>query len=281
MIKTLPDNELKALIILAGDEEDSNSALLRGKLAQIAGREPERLEAIAEAEFSGGLPPAVASLLEEARWALLENLFSKIAASPSPDLEEGLFLISKFAYPRLSLADISAPADALAADIKKTASSAGSLEEYIAAFNETVFRNRSFSCCDGAGAGPESAYLYTLLKTRRAAAPALGALYIIVGKRLEVPVCASAMPGHFIAQFRAWDAEVFVDLCREGKIVSRRECQMMTLSRGLRWDGDYLKPVDSRALLCHTLSSLIYNYNRAKDARRATQLTRYLQILQG
>jgi len=280
-VKTLPDNEIKALIRLVGDEEDANAAQLREHLALIVRHEPERIEAIALGSFAEKLPPAATAILENSRWHALEKMFrGLLRAGGEADLEEGLFLISKFAHPKITVSDIAAPLDGMAGEIKTRLDTQADPERVVEALCETVFARHGFGGCDEDICNPENIYLYNLFQSRRGMPVTLGSLCILLGKRLDLPLRGMGIPGHFILQLKTWNGELFLDPYRKGRRLTPRECQMLVLSRGVHWDPDYLKPVDNRHILCRTLGNLIYSYNRLKDERRAGQLKRYMQILQ-
>jgi len=280
-MKALADNELKALIKLAGDEDESSSSGLLRQLADIVRLEPERIETIITTEFADKLPPAVSTLLEESRWRSLENMFRNLSRSAkNPDLEEGLFLISKFAFQKISLADISTPLDAIAAEARERVSNSQDLPRIVAFLSDVVYHKHALRGADPKTQNPEDTYLYNLLKNKTGMPITLGSLYILLGKRLNLPIHGMGIPGHFLVQYKTWNGDLFLDPYQEGRVVSPRECQMMVLSRGVHWDPEFLNPVDNRYILCRTLGNLIYEYNRSKDERRSAQLKRYLQILQ-
>ncbi len=279
MFKALADSELKALILLAGDEAEGSSLLRR--LATIVRQEPERIETIITNEFADTLPPVVSTLLEESRWRSLENMFRNLSrSSKNPDLEEGLFLISKFSFQKIALSDISTPLDAIAADAKDRIANSQDLPRIVAFLSDIIYRKHAMSGSDPKAQNPENTYLYNLLTTRQGMPIALGSLYILLGKRLNLPIQGMGIPGHFLVQYKTWNGDLLIDPYQQGRVVSPRECQMMVLSRGVHWDPEFLNSVDNRYILCRTLGNLIYEYNRVKDERRSAQLKRYLQILQ-
>ena len=129
MIKSIPDNEIKALITLIQEEEDDNADRLKGELASIIRLNPERVESIVTHDFSANTPQFLLDLLEQTRWEALDKMFQRLSATHGSELnlEEGLFLLSKFAYPSISLMDISASLDAMADDMGEAVNSTASL----------------------------------------------------------------------------------------------------------------------------------------------------------
>lgn len=282
MIKSIPDNEIKALITLIQEEEDDNADRLKSELASIMRLNPERVESIVTHDFSANTPQFLLDLLEQTRWEALEKMFQRLSATHGAELnlEEGLFLLSKFTYPSISLMDISAPLDAMSDDMGSAVNATASLEKVVDVFQDVVFGKNGFSGHDLASLSPDNVYLYSVLKNRRGTPVTLACLYLLLGKRLGVPVTGVDFPGHYLVAFKARNGSLLVDPYNGGRIITEKECRELVVRRGMRWNSEFLRVADSAHTLSRAISNLIFIYNRLKDEKKNVYLKRYMETLQ-
>ncbi|HOX23360.1 MAG TPA: transglutaminase-like domain-containing protein [Elusimicrobiales bacterium] len=282
MIKSLPDNEIKALITLIQEEEEDNAGRLKDELASIIRVNPERVESIVSHDFSANTPQFLLDLLEQTRWEALEKMFQRLISPRAGEvnLEEGLFLLSKFAYPAITLTDISAPLDALAEDMGEAVKDTSSLEKVVEIFRDVVFGKNGFSVHEPTNISPDNVYLYSVLRNRRGVPVTLACVYLLLGKRLGVPVHGVDFPGRFLVAFKARNGALLVDPSSEGVVITEKEARELVSRRGMRWSAENLRLVNSARTLARTVSNLIFIYNKLKDDKRNLYLKRYMELLQ-
>lgn len=282
MLKAIPDSEIKALISLIQEEEEDNADRLKGELASIIRLNPERVESIVTHEFSANTPQFLLDLLEETRWEALEKMFMRLAMPANADvnLEEGLFLLSKFAYPAISLMDISAPLDAMAQDMETVVGDTDSLEKVIDVFHDVVFGKNGFAGHELNSFSPDNVYLYSVLKNRRGTPVTMAAVYMLLGRRLNVRITGVDFPGHYLVAFKAKNGALLVDPYNGGKIITEKECRDIVARRGMRWTPEFLRASDSAGTIARSISNLIFIYNKLKDEKKNVYLKRYMELLQ-
>lgn len=278
----LPDNEVRALMRLVEDEEEQNAKTLKDELSAVASAEPERFETLACGQYPASAPPFVSTLLEEIRWrqigSRLQNL--PMDAEGELNLEEGLYLISRFNTPQLAPENVSAPLDQMAASVKARLEDALDLNHFTRILSEVVFKAHGFHGASAQLFNPSQIYLHDVLTLKSGSPISLSAIYILLGKRLGIPISGIGLPGHFIVRIKTWNGEIFLDPHRSGRTLSVRECQAMVFGRGMQWDPQYLQPVNNRYILSRTIGNLIYIYNHTRDERRSSFLKSYFEALQ-
>ena len=282
MLKAIPDSEIKALISLIQEEEEDSADRLKNELASIIRLNPERVETIVTHEFSANTPQFLLDLLEETRWEALEKMFMRLAmpGSAEVNLEEGLFLLSKFAYPSISLMDVSAPLDAMAQDMGDAVDANVSLEKVIDVFQDVVFGKNGFAGHELNNFSPDNVYLYSVLKNRRGTPVTMAAVYMLLGKRLGIQVTGVDFPGHYLVAFKAKNGALLVDPYNGGKIITEKECRDIVARRGMRWTPEFLRAADSARTISRAISNLIFIYNKLKDEKKNVYLKRYMELLQ-
>src|SRR5205085_5717192 len=115
---------------------------------------------------------------------------------------------------------------------------------------------------------------------RRTGIPiSLSAVYLLLGKRLKLPVFGVGMPGHFLVKYEADRYRVFVDSFNGGALLAQKDCARFLDQAGYGFDERYLQKTPSRSILIRMLKNLIAIYNKSQDITKAGRLTRFIEIL--
>ncbi len=310
--KTLPENELRAFFSLLQDEDEKIAPVLRMQLRQIMDTQPVTVQSLISMEFPQ-LRKTLDSIVEDSRWETIGESLKILAENgENPDLEEGLFQISKFAYPKADKCEISLHLDAIAADVRQDivscpANDAGLLRcnltigkdakkpqeasvptdgfitdilDIIDKLNNTLFAKHGFRGNERNYYDPENTFLFSVLKKRQGSPISLSSIYILVAKRLGLPISGIGLPGHFIVQAKTPEGRIYLDPFRNGRRLTSTDCRMMALRQNIEWDAVYLTPVNMRYILERTLVNLMNSYGKAGDERRAEWLKKYLAVFE-
>src|SRR5438128_1614297 len=99
------------------------------------------------------------------------------------------------------------------------------------------------------------------------------------GKRLELPVFGVGMPGHFLVKYEADRYRIFVDCFNGGTLLTQKDCARFLDQAGYGFDERYLQKTPPRTILIRMIKNLVAIYNKMEDVSKATQLTRFIEIL--
>lgn len=279
-IKQLPDNEVKALIRLIADEDAPNAAKLTARLAELIRLDPERVDTIIGRDFKN-TPAAVNQLILSARAEMILQMFKNIfTRSGEPDLEEGLFLLSKFHNPRLSLSEFSGKIDALAEFTAGYVKPAADLNSFLTLFCKALFEEQGFSASPEGHADIESMYLDSVLETKRGTSLALSSLFILVAEKLGIPAYGTHLPGMIIVQLHTPGNRIFIAPSMKGKIITRHDCLRFVRNRLMAWEDHFLDPADPEYMLSLTAGNLIYQHNRLGQTEFSEHIKKFLAVIQ-
>jgi len=107
----------------------------------------------------------------------------------------------------------------------------------------------------------------------------LAVLYLLIAKRLEIPIQGAGIPGHFMVKYKDERTELFVDPFNEGRFLSRPECVLFIVEAGYPYQADFLEGVGSREILARMLRNLILIYVDRQEQTLEQTLTRFLDAL--
>lgn len=275
----LDERGRRALVALLGDDDPRMQQLLAEQLAQMGSTACEVLEQT----LREGSPTArrhAARLLRDVREQHAEQAFRHFCetADAGCDLETGNWLLAKTRYPTLDEVAYRSRLDQMAQELRERLTGRETPRATIEVCNHYLFQLLNFRGNVQDFYDPDNSYLNRVLDRRLGIPISLSVLYLLLARRLGLPLFGVALPGHFLITWRAPDVSFFVDAFNGGQVLDEAECRRLSLRyTGTVHEHDLL-PVTSRKILarqCHNL----YVIYRTSDPRRAERMRRLLGVL--
>ena len=275
---SLDETALRSLVALLDDEDPRSLELVRSRLFDVGVAAIPYLEAAREAS-----PPEFAARLDamsdELRYRELKSAFLTLAAERIPDLETGAFLLSRFVRPsadpgvyRLWLDRVAvAAADGIPED--------ASTSEAAKRLSAHLFQSLGFAGNETNYYDPGNSCLSRVIDTRRGIPVTLSLLYLLIAKRLKLPVYGVGTPGHFLLGFREDGEAHFLDAFRQGRPLAASEVRRMLVRNGYEFRSEYLRPCGPRELLSRMMRNLLSIYQKTGALGRAERLSQLVEIV--
>ena len=276
---SLPEIQIRALIRLLSDEDERVARTIAGKLAEIG--EPA-VSLLREAEIEQpAMAARISEILDDIQGQRLEGDFHALSACDDEnlDLETGAFLIARFAYPDLDVRDHVEMLDAMAREVRERLGRKASSEEIIKTINRYLFVEQKFIGNSHQYYDVDNSYLNKVLERKTGIPISLSTVYLLVGKRLELPVFGVGMPGHFLVKYEADRYRIFIDCFNGGALLTQKDCARFLDQAGYGFDERYLQKTPPRSILIRMIKNLVALYNKMEDVTKATRLTRFIEIL--
>ena len=274
-----PEPQIRALIRLLSDADERIARTIAGKLAEIG--EPA-VPLLREAEIEQPeMAARISEVLDDIQGQRLEGEFHALSACDDErlDLETGAFLIARFAYPDLAVAQHVKMLDAMAREVRDRLGRKASGEEIVKAINRYLFAEQGFIGNSHEYYDVDNSYLNKVLERKTGIPISLSIVYLLVGKRLELPVFGVGMPGHFLVKYEADRYRIFVDCFNGGALLTQKDCARFLDQAGYGFDERYLQKTLPRSILIRMIKNLVAIYNKMEDVKKASRLTRFIEIL--
>src|SRR5262245_36387132 len=127
------------------------------------------------------------------------------------DLETGAWLLAKTAYPAINVEGYQALLETYSADLSERIDLASGPEHVLETVNEFLFTELKFTGNETNYYDPENSYLNRVLDRRTGNPINLSLLYMLLTRRLRLPVIGIGLPGHFICRFQSSSDEIYID----------------------------------------------------------------------
>jgi regulator of sirC expression with transglutaminase-like and TPR domain len=195
------------------------------------------------------------------------------------DLEQGAWLFALTCYPEINVEAYRAVLDDYAAKLRNGLGSTTEPEKVIAIINQYLFGELGFAGNEESYYDPENSYLNLVMDRRTGNPINLCLVYILLARRLRLPVAGIGLPGHFICRYQSTAGEVYFDPFNHGRFLSKADCVQYLANASFSLRDDYLAPVSPRRFLLRICSNLHQIYQRQEQAVEAMRLQRYLVAL--
>lgn len=298
-MKPITESSAQALISLLLDEDLTTASVARRKLIE-AGKSVQPYLEIASRCDDAKIRVRVRPVLEEIRLEELESRFAQLPLGKDgePDLEEGAIAVAEYADPDLDRGAVSRELDRIANLVRRevglglgegigfdtSANRNGTgvksdRAEALEALNKVLFRDLSFEGNTADYYDPDNSYIHRVLQRRVGLPITLSVVYLLVGRRLDLPVHGVGMPSHFLVKFEDHPDEIFIDPFNRGMYLTREECLERIGNGSGRFAELFLMRTPNRRILVRMLANLRYSYGRNSKDVRPKHLERFIRVL--
>jgi regulator of sirC expression with transglutaminase-like and TPR domain len=195
------------------------------------------------------------------------------------DLEEGVWLLAQTQYPDINVEAYQALLDSFAAELRERLDLTREPKEVLTRINAYLFEELGFSGNEENYYDPENSYLNRVIDRRTGNPINLSLLYMLLARRLRLPVTGIGLPGHFICRHQSSAAEIFIDAFNGGKFLSKADCVQYLAHANYSLRDDCLAPVSSRRMLLRICGNLHQTYLQLQRTEETTRIQRYLVAL--
>ncbi len=278
--ETSPDR-IRALINLLGDDDSRIRKIARKQLLLIGAEATDILDEVVRTDCDGRTRIQARALLEQINRQELLHAFHLLAMwrDEDIDLEQGAFLLAKFAYPRLTAQDIRSELDRLARRVGEVTDGTDSAVDTVFAINQVLFQEAGFRGNTENYYSAENSFINVVL-TRRTGIPiSLSLVYILIAERLKLPIYGVNMPMHFLCMYDEAPEPFYIDAFNRGHIMTRAECISFLKRSGVGFKEIYLEKASNRDVLIRMIRNLILIYYHNEQDNEASFLKQILKIL--
>ena len=279
-----PPSEIQALITLLGDDDAKIRNVARKHLLDFGEEAEEYLKEATTADLDGRIRIEARHVLNKIRHDDFISSFSLLGLLKGSqiDLEHSVFLLARVGYPDLDIHVSHQILDEMAAKIQHRIKNFNRQKDgysIIKEMNKFLYTEYGFSGNVDEYYEPDNSYINKVLEIRTGIPVSLSVIYLLLAKRLKLPIQGISMPLHFICKYQMPTKTFFIDPFHNGRILTQAECMMMLHGAGYTFHENFLTPVDARVILIRMLRNLTLIYYQREDTKKVKLLEYLLKIL--
>lgn len=273
-------NQRAALINLLGDEDPSVYEAVR-----------ERILAAGETSREWLKPCTLSSdPLRRRRATEIIRLFDRQSADnrflafclqhgENLDLESGAWLLAQTQYPEINVEAYAALLDSFAGELRQRIAPHPRAHSLLTHFHGYLFGQLGFAGNEEDYYDPDNSYLNCVLDRRTGNPINLCLLYLLLARRLRLPISGIGLPGHFLCRYQSASEELFIDAFNRGKLMTKADCIHYLVRGNYDLREEYLSPISPRRILARICGNLHQIYTRLGHPEAVTRFQRYLVAL--
>lgn len=273
------ESQIRALIRLLSDEDERIVKTISGRLIDFGDSAVPLLQ---EAEIEQpDMADRIVAILEEIRGSRLEEELAELIVQDGQeiDLEAGTFLLARYAYPSLDVMVYEHQLNDMARELRGQIGSRVSGEETVKALNRYLFTEQGFKGNTKNYYELDNSYLNRVIDRRTGIPISLSAVYLLIGKRLGLPVHGIGMPGHFLVKYESEKYKIFIDCFNGGALLTEKNCARFLTEAGYGFEERYLQKSSTRAILTRMIKNLLAIYSKLDEPLKKARLMRFMEIL--
>jgi len=268
------ESKVRALVKLLDDDDPQISAAVEkeimgggDEIARILEREKPNAEIHVKKRIENLISRIYLDRLQKDYDSLLD-----FASHRDFSLERALYLIAKPLYPEVDFVLIESRLNELANELRTRIATIEEPYEIVQRVNEFFLNEIGFAGNSKDYYNPDNSILHRVIETRRGIPISLGVIYLLVGRRLNLPVFGVGAPAHFLVKFVLEGKEIFVDVFNGGRVMSRKDAEEFISDMGFSFEPRFLKDSSDIEILARTCRNMARAFSAADEQPRANVL---------
>ena len=192
------------------------------------------------------------------------------------NLEKGVWLLVRTAFPRLDQTSYQAQFDEFAESVRKVCEPEQSTPAALMAVNRVLYRKEHFRSDKANYYDPQNCYLNRVIDRRLGNPLSLCLVYLFVARRLGLPVTGVGMPGHFILRLQSPAFTIYIDAFNGGNFLTHSDCAARLKRCGYGVDAGFLSTTTPRRILMRICSNLHQIYQKSRHFGERDRVQKYL-----
>ncbi len=279
--KPSPEANILALVKLLADDHAEVVEAARAKLVELGSPAIPLLEEAVRSNEDSKVRVEAQGVLERIRLEKIRKDWESATNLPDEkiDLEQGALLLAKVCYPEMDAKACHDQLDKLAEKVRPKVTGLEKPREQLKTLSRFLFEDERFRGNWEDYFDPQNSYLNKVLERKLGIPISLSVLYLLIAKRLKLPVAGVGIPGHFMIKYEDPKSEVYVDTFNGGRFLSRPECVQFMVEAGYPYQPEFMEGVGPREILARMLRNLILIYVDRHEPTLEKTLTRFMDLL--
>ncbi len=288
----VPSSEIHALINLLDDPDEQVYAHVKTKLLSYGIDVIPSLESFWEFnDFDMLFQQRIEELIHEIQFFALKDSLNSWIVNGANDLLEGAAMVARYQYPDLDVKKIYQKIDQLERDVWLEMNEDLTAFEKVKVFNHILFDVHGFRGNKKNYHSPQNSYINNVLESQKGNPLSLAIVYLVVAKRMNVPIYGVNLPNHFVlcymdehnlnSLFSDDDSQVlfFINPFSRGTIFNHKEIDQFLKELNIAPEKNFYEPCDNQTIIKRMITNLIYSYSKAGYLDKVDELNELLKVV--
>ena len=279
-MEKLSENELHALVSLLDDSDREVKSHVIDKLISIGHPVIPFLEKKWEESFNPAIQKEIEDLVHKLQFSQLKERLIDWKSSPEQDLLTGLWIINTYQYPDLEFEKLNADMHQIYFEVWTAFKNDLLPYEQVRIINGVLFNSLRFSANTKNFHSPGNSMLSNVLETKKGNPISLCAIYLLVAKKLGLPIYGVNLPNLFVLTYKSSDASFYINAFNKGLIFSRKDIVNYLEHLKIESREVFFEPCSNQDIITRTLRNLIVAFEKLGEIEKTGEIRELLEIVE-
>ena len=279
-MEKLSENELHALVSLLDDSDREVKGHVIDKLISIGHPVIPFLEKKWEESFNPAIQKEIEDLVHRLQFSQLKERLIDWKNSPDKDLLTGLWIINTYQYPDLEFEKLNADMHQIYFEVWTAFKNDLLPYEQVRIINGVLFNSLRFSANTKNFHSPGNSMLSNVLETKKGNPISLCAIYLLVAKKLGLPIYGVNLPNLFVLTYKSSDASFYINAFNKGLIFSRKDIVNYLEHLKIESREVFFEPCSNQDIITRTLRNLIVAFEKLGEIEKTGEIRELLEIVE-
>ena len=275
----LTPSEMIALVSLLDDPDQEVKNHVRDKIISLGYGVIPFLEQRWESSFNPELQKEIEDLVHDLQFSLLKDRLQDWKESEDRDLLTGLWIINTYQYPDLEFEKLNAEMHQIYFEVWTSFKNDLQPYDQIRIINNVLFNTLRFSANTKNFHSPGNSMLSTVLDTKKGNPISLCAIYLLVAKKLGLPVYGVNLPNLFVLTYKSSDITFYINAFNKGLIFSRQDIYNYLEHLKIEPREEFFEPCSYLEIILRSLRNLAHSFEKLGEASKVAEIKELIAIL--
>jgi len=264
--------EIKALISLLDDEDHEVIQHVEVKILSLGGNVIPFLETEWEESFNPILQRKLEELIHELQLSIMNERLQAWKNGGGLDLLEGMWILSTYHYPELSLENLKTTVEQLYYDIWIQFQEEMNPIDQIKRINSIFFGTMNFAANTKSFHSPSNSMINVVLENRRGNPITLCVIYLLIARKLGLPVYGVNLPNLFVLTYKSQNTQFYINVFNRGIIFSKTDIDHYIAQLNIKPKDIFYHPCTNLEIIQRVLRNLILSYEKTGEQEKIKEI---------
>lgn len=285
-------SSLKALISLLDDPDDTVFHQIREKIESLGEDVIPFLEDAWEHEAYGILfQSRIENIIHNIQFDQVKEELKEWAQSKEKDLLQGMVALARYQYPEVSEEAIVKVIDKIEKDIWIEFHDGLTALEKLRVFNHILFDIHHFEGNTKHYHSTDNSFINRVIETKKGNPISLSIIFLVLAKRLKLPIYGVNLPRHFILAWGTPTPEMvniemndpnilfYINPFSGGSVFGRKDIKAFLDELNLKPNPMFFLPCTNYDIMVRSMNNLIHSYEKQGSDNKAEEIRELQRII--
>ena len=272
-------SEIKALISLLDDDDHEVTQHVEDKIRSIGGTMIPFLESEWEQSFNPLLQKRIEDLIHDLQFGSLVDRLIAWKEGGALDLLEGMWLVATYQYPDLAIEKLKRDLEQIYYEVWLEFRNHLHPTDQVKILNNVFFNKLKFGANTKNFHSASSSMLNIVLESRKGNPISLCVIYLLVARRLNVPVFGVNLPKLFVLTYKTEHVQFYINVFNRGLIFTRNDIDNYIAQLNLAPIPMFYQPCTHLDIVKRVLRNLMIAFEKTGDDDRVREVGQLLAAI--